>query len=152
GGTMILWWWELLTLAPPALPLGAVLIRISIVGAIGTLALMLMPRLSAANRHLVATAALAAMLVLPALSFIAPAWTWRVLPQRAPVATRATWVVPATPVVPAKAVTAPARVATIGVGATLVPVPAIQPMLAASAALPPARWPIQTVLVAVWLL
>jgi beta-lactamase regulating signal transducer with metallopeptidase domain/tetratricopeptide (TPR) repeat protein len=148
---MIRWWWELLTLAPPALPLGAVLIRISIVGAIGTLALMLMPRLSAANRHLVATAALAAMLVLPALSFIAPAWTWRVLPQRTPVATRATWVVPATPVVPAN-VTAPARVATIGVGATLVPVPAIQPMLAASAALPPARWPIQTVLVAVWLL
>jgi len=149
---MIRWWWELLTLAPPALPLGAVLIRVTIVAVIGTLALLLLPLLSAANRHLVATASLAAMLVLPALSFIAPAWMWRVLPRaETTTATPVTWVRPAVPVVPATPVRVPAHLATIGAGASAVPMPAIQPMLAATAALPSARWPLQTILVAVWL-
>ena len=58
------------------------LLRVTIVAATGRLLLALLPKASAASRHLVATVTLAALVALPIVMAVVPAWKLPMLPQR----------------------------------------------------------------------
>ena len=72
-----------------AAALALFLLRLTLIAATGRLALALMPRASAAARHLVAMATLVALVALPVAMAFLPAWRLPILPPRASVVTAA---------------------------------------------------------------
>ena len=58
------------------------LLRLTLIAAMGRLALALFPRASAASRHLVATVTLAALVALPVVMAVVPAWKLPILPRQ----------------------------------------------------------------------
>src|SRR5262245_8005424 len=63
------------------------LLRLTLVAAVGHLALALVPRASAATPHLIASLTLAALVALPFATALLPAWQLPILPSRAAVDT-----------------------------------------------------------------
>ena len=58
------------------------LLRATLIAAIGRLALAVLPRASAASRHLIATVTLAALVALPVATAVLPSWRLPILPGR----------------------------------------------------------------------
>ena len=78
------------TVAVTPANIGLFLLRVTIIAAIGRFALALMPRASAASRHLVATMTLVALVGLPLAMGFLPGWQLPILPRREAIAPTAT--------------------------------------------------------------
>jgi len=65
-------------------PAWGILLRVTMLLLVATLAALVLRRSSAALRHLVWTLSLVGTLLVPLCSWVLPAWQWAVLPQRQP--------------------------------------------------------------------